>query len=131
MLEITPEISRMLRKGIEGEEIVDYAIRTQGMMTLAEAAARKLCRGMISSDHVQHLLISTHRAAPEEETHAWQTKLRRRTSSERKPIVKHRPDNNSESDTVFGDVIDVEFTVPPQAPHSIYSARDSRWILDD
>ena len=60
MLEITPEISRMLRKGTEGEEIVDYAVRTQGMMTLAEAAARKLCRGMISYDHVQHLLMSTH-----------------------------------------------------------------------
>ena len=73
MLHITPEISRMLRKGTEGEEIVDYAVRKQAMMTLAEAAARKLCRGMISYDHVQHLLMSTHQAAPEKETHAWQT----------------------------------------------------------
>ena len=114
VLEITPEISRMLRKGHEGEEIVDYAIRTQGMMTLAEAAARKLCRGMISSDHVQHLLISTHRAAPEEETHAWQT------SYETGPVRSANQSSNTESDSSeseadFSDVIDVEFTVPPPA----------------
>jgi prepilin-type N-terminal cleavage/methylation domain-containing protein len=108
MLETTPEISRMLRQGTEGEEIVDYAIRTQGMMTLAEAAARKLCRGMISFDHVQHLLMSTHRAAPEKETHAWQTNYENGPARDTNP-------SSSESETVFGDVIDVEFTVPPQA----------------
>lgn len=116
MLEITPEISRMLRKGIEGEEIVDHAIRTQGMMTLAEAAARKLCRGMISSDHVQHLLISTHRAAPEEETYAWQTSYDNGPARSANPSSNTDSDSNSESDTVFADVIDVEFSVPPQ-PH--------------
>ena len=118
MVEITPEISRMLRKGIEGEEIVDYAIRTQGMMTLAEAAARKLCRGMISSDHVQHLLMSTHRAAPEQETHAWQTNYENGPACNANPSVTDtysESDINNESDTVLGDVIDVEFTVPPQA----------------
>ena len=108
MLETTPEISRMLRQGTEGEEIVDYAIRTQGMMTLAEAAARKLCRGMISFDQVQHLLMSTHRAAPEKETHAWQTNYENGPTRDTNP-------SSSESETVFGDVIDVEFTVPPQA----------------
>ncbi|HJP92901.1 MAG TPA: ATPase, T2SS/T4P/T4SS family [Pyrinomonadaceae bacterium] len=112
MLEITPEISRMLRQGTEGEEIVDYAIRTQGMMTLAEAAARKLCRGMISFDSVQHLLMSTHRAAPEKETHAWQTNYDNGPARNANPSST---DTNSESETVFGDVIDVEFTVPPQA----------------
>ena len=111
MLEITPEISRMLRQGTEGEEIVDYAIRTQGMMTLAEAAARKLCRGMISFDSVQHLLMSTHRAAPEKETHAWQTNYDNGPARNANPSST---DTNSESETV-GDVIDVEFTVPPQA----------------
>ncbi len=116
VLEITPEISRMLRKGSEGEEIVDHAIRTQGMMTLAEAAARKLCRGMISSDHVQHLLISTHRAAPEEETHAWQTSYDAGPARSENPSSNTDPDSNSDSDSVFGDVIDVEFTVPPE-PH--------------
>lgn len=117
MVEITPEISRMLRKGIEGEEIVDYAIRTQGMMTLAEAAARKLCRGMISSDHVQHLLMSTHRAAPEQETHAWQTNYENGPARNPNPSAtdSYSESDTNESDTVLGDVIDVEFTVPPQA----------------
>ncbi len=118
MVEITPEISRMLRKGIEGEEIVDYAIRTQGMMTLAEAAARKLCRGMISSDHVQHLLMSTHRAAPEQETHAWQTNCENEPARSANPSatdIYNESGTNNESDTVLGDVIDVEFTVPAQA----------------
>ena len=101
MLEITPEISRMLRKGIEGEEIVDYAIRTQGMMTLAEAAARKLCRGMISSDHVQHLLMSTHRAAPEAETHAWQTNYD--GGPVRGPNQATSTDTTSEAESVFGE----------------------------
>ena len=116
MVEITPEISRMLRKGSEGEEIVDYAIRTQGMMTLAEAAARKLCRGMISSDHVQHLLMSTHRAAPEQETHAWQTHENGTVRSTHSSAADtySGSDTDSESETVVGDVIDVEFTVPPQ-----------------
>ncbi len=120
MLEITPEISRMLRRGSDGEEIVDYAIRTQGMITVAEAAARKLCRGMISSDHVQHLLMSTHRAAPEEETHAWQTNY------DNGPVRSANPsstDTSTESETVLGDVIDVEFSVPPQAnAHSTQQA---------
>jgi len=118
LLEITPEISRMLRRGVEGEEIVDYAIRTQGMMTLAEAAARKLCRGMISSDHVQHLLMSTHRAAPEEETYAWQTNYDNgpaRTANPSSTDTNTDSEIHSESETVLGDVIDVEFTVPPQA----------------
>jgi hypothetical protein len=73
VLGITPDIGRMLRQGVYGEEIVDYAVRAYGMMTLAEAAARKLCRGLISYDHVRHLLISTNQAAPEHEAHAWES----------------------------------------------------------
>jgi len=106
MLLITPDISRMLRKGTDGEEIVDYAVRNHAMITLAEAAARKLCRGMISYDRVQHLL-STHQAAPETETHAWQT------SDDGSTHQSSTAENNGESETVVGDFIDVEFTVPP------------------
>lgn len=113
VLEITPEISRMLRRGVEGEEIVDYAIRTQGMMTLAEAAARKLCRGIISFDQVQHLMMSTHRAAPEEEAHAWQTN--NDDNAQARTANQSSADTDGESETVLGDIIDVEFTVPPQA----------------
>ncbi|MFN2405308.1 MAG: GspE/PulE family protein [Pyrinomonadaceae bacterium] len=109
MLLITPDISRMLRKGTEGEEIVDYAVRNHAMITLAEAAARKLCRGMISYDRVQHLL-SSHQAAPETETHAWQTS--EDDGSTHQPSTA---ENNGESETVVEDFIDVEFSVPPQA----------------
>jgi len=112
VLEITPDISRMLRRGVEGEEIVDYAIRTQGMMTLAEAAARKLCRGIISFDQVQHLMMSTHSAAPEEETHAWQTN---NDNAQARTANQSSADTDGESETVLGDIIDVEFTVPPPA----------------
>jgi type IV pilus assembly protein PilE len=63
---------------------------------------------MISFDQVQHLLMSTHRAAPERETHAWQTNYENGPARDTNP-------SSSESETVFGDVIDVEFTVPPQA----------------
>ena len=113
MLHITPDISRMLRKGTEGEEIVDYAVRNHAMITLAEAAARKLCRGIISYDRVQHLLMSTHQAAPETETHAWQTNYDDGSVS-----AAHQPstaETNGEPETVVGDFIDVEFSVPPPA----------------
>ena len=108
MLHITPDISRMLRKGIEGEEIVDYAVRNHAMITLAEAAARKLCRGMISYERVQHLL-STHQSAPETETHAWQTSYD--DGSATQPSTA---ENDGETETVLEDFIDVEFSAPPQ-----------------
>ena len=116
-LHITPEISRMLRKGNDGEEIVNFAVRNLGMMTLAEAAARKLCRGMIPYDEVQHLLTSTHEAAPEQETYAWQT------TDDCGPIPPSS-ENNNEADPVVGDFIDVEFSAPPSQAqaHSQHTA---------
>ena len=72
LLTITPEISRMLRTGVDGEDIVKHAIKHNGMITLAEAAARKLCRGLISYDSVFDLLISPVTAAPEEQTYDWE-----------------------------------------------------------
>src|ERR1043165_1139602 len=89
------------------------------MMTLAEAAARELCRVMISFDSVQHLLMSTHRAAPEKETHAWQTNYDNGPARNANPAST---DTNSESESVFGDVIDVEFTVPQAAAESTQHA---------
>ena len=73
ILTVTDEISRMLRTGTDGDDVVKYAVRTYGMMTLKEAAVRKLCRGIISYDDIFDLLISPNVAAPETETHAWQT----------------------------------------------------------
>lgn len=73
ILTVTPEISRMLRTGTDGDDVVKYAVRTYGMMTLKEAAVRKLCRGVISYDDIFDLLMSQNVAAPETETYAWQT----------------------------------------------------------
>ena len=72
VLTITPDISRMLRTKVDGEDIVNHAIRRHGMITLAEAAARKLCRGLIAYDDVFHLLMSSHEVAPETPTYSWQ-----------------------------------------------------------
>lgn len=118
LLHISPDISRMLRKNADGEEIVDYAVRNHGMMTLAESAARKLCRGLISYDHIQHLLMSTHQAAPEAETHAWQTSYDQDTAptaaDHAYPQGQQTDDNvPHEPEAVIGDFIDVEYTAPP------------------
>jgi len=83
LLHISQTSAECFAKNADGEEIVDYAVRNHGMMTLAEAAARKLCRGLISYDHIQHLLMSTHQAAPEAETHAWQTSYESRHGTNR------------------------------------------------
>lgn len=110
LLHITPDISRMLRQNVDGEEIVNYAVRNHGMMTLAEAAARKLCRGLISYDYVHHLLMSTHQAAPEAETAAWET-----DSNHDDPIVSAEQPQHGDAapidpETVLDDYIDVEYT---------------------
>ena len=73
VLTITPETSRMLRNRVDGEDIVARAIGQHNMITLAEAAARKLCRGLISYDEVFHLLMSPDAAAPEREAYDWST----------------------------------------------------------
>jgi prepilin-type N-terminal cleavage/methylation domain-containing protein len=119
LLHVSPDISRMLRKGLEGEEIVDYAVRNHNMMTLAEAAARKLCRGIISYDHVQHLLMSTHQAAPEAETHAWQTSYdeEQPPASATQDATTQEGNITTEPDVVIGDFIDVEYSVP-QTPQN-------------
>ncbi len=119
LLHISPDISRMLRKNADGEEIVDYAVRNHGMMTLAEAAARKLCRGLISYDHIQHLLMSTHQAAPEAETHAWQTSYDQdtaQTAADHAYPQGQQADDNvpDEPEAVIGDFIDVEYTAAPR-----------------
>ena len=114
LLHVSPDISKMLRKGSDGEEIVDYAVRNHSMMTLAEAAARKLCRGTISYDQVQHLLMSTHQAAPEAEAHAWQTSYEQ--TAEPMPAETVTPETNvagPDDEAIIGEFIDVEYSAPP------------------
>jgi len=84
------------------------------MMTLAEAAARKLCRGLISYDHIQHLLMSTHQAAPEAETHALANLLRSRHGTNRSRNRTANDNVPDEPEAVIGDFIDVEYTAAPR-----------------
>jgi type II secretory ATPase GspE/PulE/Tfp pilus assembly ATPase PilB-like protein len=114
LLLITPDIGRMLRKNIEGEEIVDYAVRNHGMMTLAEAAARKLCRGQISYDSIKHLLIATHQAAPTTETYQWQTSTNATAEAPNNDptYAATSEQTDDDSDAIVGEVVDLEFTRP-------------------
>ena len=100
MLYMTPEISRMLRNGIDGEEIVKYAITNYGMMTLAEAAARKLCRGIISYEEIFDLLMSPATAAPEKET-SWDT-----STANAEPVHAQTSTTTAAENVIEGDFID-------------------------
>jgi type II secretory ATPase GspE/PulE/Tfp pilus assembly ATPase PilB-like protein len=74
VLPITPELGRMLRNNTDGQDVVDFAVANYGMMTLAEAATRKLIRGELAYDDIFHLLLSRSSSAPETESRAeWQT----------------------------------------------------------
>jgi type IV pilus assembly protein PilB len=98
---ITPDISRMIRSNVDGQEIVDHAIRRHGMITLAEAAARKLCRGMIDYDDVMHLLLSPDStAAPEQETYSWKS----RTEDSAPPSADADATNNEYIDAEYVEV---------------------------
>lgn len=117
VLHVTPEIGRMLRKQIDGQEIVNFAVRNNNMMTLAEAAARKLCRGIISYDDVKHLLISTHEAAPEAEAHEWETSYDQGGADLTDSPDQHTSEDlTDEPDAVVGEFIDVEYTTTPPTP---------------
>ena len=111
LLLVTPDIGRMLRKNVEGDDIVNHAVRNHGMMTLAEVAARKLCRGQISYDRVKHLLGATHQAAPETETDQWQTSASTNTNTDQSATATTNEDD-ADADAIVGEVIDLEFTRP-------------------
>lgn len=100
-LTITPEISRMLRNNVDGEDIVNHAVRRSDMITLAEAAARKLCRGLISYDSVKHLLQYPHTVAPEAQTYSWTQKQPANAPYDADAvIIEETPDDFVEADFV-------------------------------
>lgn len=100
LLHLTPEISRMLRNRVDGEDIVKHAITNYGMTTLAEAAARKLCRGVIAYDKIRDLLMSPATAAPPTQT-AWETTPTQHTY----PSAGQQA---AADDVIEGEYIDVE-----------------------
>jgi type II secretory ATPase GspE/PulE/Tfp pilus assembly ATPase PilB-like protein len=56
VLRMTNDLARMISRGAKGDVVVDYAVRENNMMPLAEAAARKLVSGVTSFNEVEHLL---------------------------------------------------------------------------
>jgi type IV pilus assembly protein PilB len=64
VLSITHEVGRWLLEQLDGERITHDAVSNSLMTTLAEAAYKKLCRGIIAYDHVTHLLFSLENQMP-------------------------------------------------------------------
>lgn len=56
VLRVTPDLARLISRGMKGGQVVERAVRDERLMTLAEAAARKLVAGVTSFDEVEHLL---------------------------------------------------------------------------
>jgi len=106
VLTVTPDISLMLRNKVDGQEIVNLAVRRHGMITIAEAAARKLCRGLIDYNDVVHLLMSTNEEAPENTSYSWQTQ----------PIVENDLSTADDSDPDTNDYIDAEVIYEQEEP---------------
>ena len=55
-MDMTPDISTMVSLGMKGEQAVEFAVNSYGMITLAEAAARKLLMGVTSFSEVEQWL---------------------------------------------------------------------------
>ena len=118
---MTNDIAQMVARGVEGEEVVAYAVREHGMMTLAEAAARKVIRGVTSFAEVEHLLTPQARVHPAYQPAPW--------IEESNPVSAVSPNATpagpDETHTADEDnIIDIEFTeVSPQ------EVRDEECVL--
>jgi len=108
---MTNDVAQMVARGVEGEEVVAYAVREHGMMTLAEAAARKVIRGITSFAEVEHLLTPPAKAHPAYQPAPWTSESE--TVSTNVPVVNLAAPGAPADDQ--DDIIDIEFTeVSPQ-----------------
>ena len=57
-LDVTPDLGSMISLGMKGEQAVEFAVNSYGMLTLAEAASRKLLRGETSFAEVEQWLTA-------------------------------------------------------------------------
>jgi hypothetical protein len=118
---MTNDIAQMVARGVEGEEVVAYAVREHGMMTLAEAAARKVIRGVTSFAEVEHLLTPPARVHPAYEPAPW-VRESNPLSATSPNATPDRPDDTHTADEE--NIIDIEFTeVSPQ------EVRDEECVL--
>jgi type IV pilus assembly protein PilB len=104
---MTNDIAQMVARGAEGEEVVAYAVKEHGMMTLAEAAARKVIRGVTSFAEVEHLLTPPAKAHPDYQPAPWISE-RDAVSSNPSGATHAAPDQTRTTDE--DNIIDIEFT---------------------
>src|SRR2546425_497050 len=108
---MTNDVAQMVARGAEGEEVVAYAVREHGMMTLAEAAARKVIRGFTSFAEVEHLLTPPAKPHPVYQPAPWISESE--AVSANVPVVDLAAPETSPTDE--DNIIDIEFTeVSPQ-----------------
>ncbi|MEJ7617696.1 MAG: ATPase, T2SS/T4P/T4SS family [Pyrinomonadaceae bacterium] len=107
VMRVTPELARLISRGIKGDEIVERAVSDHNMITLAEAAARKLASGVTSFDEVEHLLseAARKRTAPHREEHQPIRNERARTATT--PETRTRA---AEPNAEHADAIDAEYS---------------------
>jgi general secretion pathway protein E len=118
---MTNDIAQMVARGAEGEEVVAYAVKEHGMMTLAEAAARKVIRGVTSFAEVEHMLTPPAKAHPAYEPAPW-IRESDKTSATNQQATPASP--NEAHTTDEDNIIDIEFTeVSPQ------EVRDEECVL--
>ena len=104
---MTNDIAQMVARGVEGEEVVAYAVKEHGMMTLAEAAARKVIRGVTSFAEVEHLLRPPTKVHPAYEPTPW-TRESDTTTATNQHATPADPDEIHTTDEE--NIIDIEFT---------------------
>ncbi len=105
---MTNDIAQMVARGTEGEEVVAYAVKEHGMMTLAEAAARKVIRGVTSFAEVEHLLTPPAKAHPAYESSPWISESDTKTATHQPATPPAGPDEARTMDEE--NIIDIEFT---------------------
>lgn len=117
---MTNDIAQMVARGAEGEEVVAYAVKEHGMMTLAEAAARKVIRGVTSFAEVEHMLTTPAKTHAAYEPAPWI-----RESDTISQSNQHAtPASPNEATTDEDNIIDIEFTeLSPE------EARDEECVL--
>lgn len=93
VLRMTNELARMVSRGAKGDAVVDHAIREFGMMSMAEAAARKLVSGITSFNEVEHLLSE-------------EVKRRHKTKQTSSPTNNEQPEETiSAIDAEYADIL--------------------------
>lgn len=99
VLNMVPDISSMIGLGMRGDQAVEFAVNSYGMMPLAEAAAKKLLRGQTSFAEVE----------------TWLTAPPRRRAEKSRSTSRPYSSQAHASDAREDDAIDAEYTPVEEA----------------